>query len=118
MTHKEVTDRLRSGQSLVVGINYGTLNDLMPALSGSKTFRGGHFIMLGGYAGPDVPDKDGFRPREEWTRLGDPLHDGRQSYPKGWQTVRVRRYLRAAETFGAAGKGRAKVLALRKAKER
>lgn len=98
-THDLVAERLRDGHPMVLLIDYGRLNDLMPALSGSPTYRGLHFVCLAGFD-------------SGWTRLGDPLHDGRRAgIPKGWQTVRVMRYLRAAETAGtpAAGKGHAKV---------
>ena len=105
----DVVDYLRDGYALNVGVDYGAVNDLMPKLSGSRTFRGGHFVSMHGAV------RQG---GEWWTRLGDPLHDGRQSYPRGWQTVRVERYLRAAETFGGAGQRRAKVLLVRPAKER
>lgn len=107
LSHTDVIRELKDGCGVIVGIDYGRLNDLMPRLSGSTTFRGGHFIVLQGF-------ENGF------CRLGDPLHDGRQNYPRGWQTVRVLRYLRAAETFGApkAGEGKAKVCVLQPAKQR
>lgn len=110
-THDQVIKMLSEGRCLVVAINYGTLNDLMPALSGSPTFRGGHAIALQG-----LVRQNGVA----WTRLGDPLHDGRrQGIPRGWQTVRVRRYLRAAETWGLprVGKGKAAVLWVAKAED-
>lgn len=112
VTHGDVVRQLRQGRWVVVAIDYGRLNDLMPSLSGSTTFRGGHSIVLGGYAkgSNDVA----------WTYLGDPLHDGgAPGRPRGWQRVRVRRYLRAAETFGIpkAGKGHAYVLWVSQAEE-
>jgi hypothetical protein len=112
LPHGIVVEHLRRGSAVIVGIDYGRLNDLMPRLSGSTTFRGGHYVVLWGYEAQGGV---------AWTRLGDPLHDGRRpGIPRGWQTVRVLRYLRAAETFGVpdAGKGRAKVCIVRETKER
>lgn len=110
MPHSQVIKLLSEGRCLVVAVNYGTVNDKLPRLSGSTTFRGGHAIMLQGLA----------RQRGvAWTRLGDPLHDGRRAgIPKGFQRVRVRRYLQAAETWGGVGKGRAAVLWVSKAEDR
>lgn len=108
----DIADALRRGCAVVVGIDYGRLNDLMPRLSGSPAFRGQHFVCLQGHE----------RTRgSAWTHLGDPLHDGRRpGIPRGWQTVRLARYLRAAETFGTpkAGAGKAKVCLILPAKER
>lgn len=105
ISHGDIVKLLAEGRSFVVGIDYGRLNDLMPRLSGSPSFRSGHAVMMQG-----LKRQRGVA----WTRLGDPLHDGRVSsgrrVPKGFQTVRVRRYLRAAETFGGAGEGHAWVL--------
>lgn len=103
VTHQQAMNYLDQHCWLVVGIDYGRLNDLMPHLSGS-TFRGGHFIALGPLPGAVA-------------MLGDPLHDGRRpGIPRGWQTVHPMRYLRAAETFGGRsdpGHGRAKIMVVR-----
>lgn len=110
VSHDRVVQMLAEDRCIVVAIDYGRLTDLMPALSGSATFRGGHAIALQG-----LVRQNGVA----WTRLGDPLHDGRisggRTVPKGWQTVRVRRYLRAAEPY--AGKGQAIVLWLSPAED-
>ena len=109
--HDDIIRWLIQGRTLVVAVSYAAVNDLMPSLSGSSTFRGGHAISLQGLE----------RDRSvAWTRLGDSLHDGRRKgVPRGWQTVRVRRYLRAAEAWGSprVGKGRAAVLWLSPAEE-
>lgn len=107
VSHGQIVTWLERGYWLVVGLDYGRLNDLMPALSGSPTFRGGHFVTIGGHARQQGTD---------WCYLYDSLHDGRRAgIPRGVQTVRVLRYLRAAETFGTpkAGTGRAKVCLVR-----
>ena len=102
MTYDQVVSLLERGRSVVVAVSYAAVNDLMPALSGSTTWRGGHAIALQGLVSQHGVD---------WTHLGDPLHDGRRpGIPRGWQTVRVRRYLRAASAWGGVGAGRAAVL--------
>lgn len=108
VSHDFIVTQLAKGRSFVVAINYGTVNDRTPELSGAPSFRGGHAIYLGG-----LVRKNGIA----YSRLGDSLHDGRVSsgkrVPRGFQTVRVRRYLRAAETWGTGGgvgKGRAMVM--------
>jgi hypothetical protein len=108
ISHDDAVALLRQGRYLHVAIDYGRLNDLMPHLSGSPTYRGGHAIGLYGLD----QDEDGW----PWTLLYDPLHDGRRhGIPRGIQTVRVRRYLRAAETWGTpqAGRGNAYVVVIR-----
>ena len=108
MAHRACAELLQEGRALIVLIDYGRLNDLMPRLSGSPTYRGLHFVTLVGH-GEDAHGTD-------WTYLYDPLHDGRRpGIPRGVQSVRIERYLRAAETAGTpkAGPGRAKVAIVR-----
>lgn len=111
LTHDTIVNWLARGAWIDVLIDYGRLNDLMPRLSGSPTYRGLHFVGLGGHAVA----------RDVWCYLYDSLLDGRPArfpdgtvrghVPRGVQTVRVKRYLRAAETAGdpPAGTGKAKV---------
>lgn len=104
LSHDQVIEQLRLGHAVLVGIDYGRLNRLMPRLSGARTFNQGHAITLRGLA---------MRNGVAWTNLYDPLHDGRRSdVPKGIQRVRVRRYLRVAESFGLppAGRSNARVV--------
>lgn len=104
VSHGDAIALLKRGKFLHVAIDYGRLNDLMPNLSGSSTFMGGHAIGLYGHA---------FANGRHWSYLYDPLHDGRRrGIPKGVQKVRVRRYLRAAETWGNAGPGHAWVVVI------
>lgn len=110
VTHDQAVKLLKRGFFLYTAIDYGRLNKLMPRLSGDSDFRGGHAIGLLGYA----DDRNG-----KWTWLEDPLHDGRRpGIPKGWQKVRIKRYLRAAESWGVpkAGPGRAYVVIIGKGK--
>lgn len=101
ISHDDAIVLLKAGRYLHVAIDYGRLNDLMPRLSGSSTYRGGHAIGLLGH-------------ERDWALLYDPLHDGRRKgIPRGIQTVRIRRYLRAAETWGDAGTGNAYVIVIR-----
>lgn len=107
LTFKECAQKLKAGHALFVGIDYDRLNRLMPRLSGSRTYRKGHAIGLRGFKW------DG---RYVWTLLYDPLHDGRRpGIPRGIQTVRLRKYLRAAETWGypQPGPGHARVAIIR-----
>jgi len=100
-SHATIISNLKAGRAVTVAVDYGTVNRLMPHLSGSPTFREGHAITLVGYGKADGV---------VWAWLYDPLHDGRQpGIPKGAQPVRVLRYLRAAESFGRppAGPSRA-----------
>ena len=103
LTFGEVINLLREGRFLHVAIQYSVVNNLMPGLSGAPDFNDGHAIGLYGYEWQNVA----------WTYLYDPLHDGRRAgIPKGVQTVRVKRYLRAAETWGNAGSGNAWVVVI------
>jgi hypothetical protein len=107
VTHGEAITLLKQGKFLHVAIMYERLNNLMPGLSGDPNFggpRSGHAIGLYGHE---------FARGWAWTYLYDPLHDGRHAgIPKGVQTVRVKRYLRAAETWGNAGSGNAWVVVI------
>lgn len=108
-THDNLIEELKQGHFIDLGIDYSIVNHLMPKLSGSPGYMGGHFVGLLGYG----KNSRGV----EWTWLYDPLFDGRRDgIPLGAQMVRVRRYLRAAETFGTpdAGPGRAKYAVLKR----
>lgn len=78
---------------------------------GSTTFNDAHAIVLVGARKRRV--KVGGKWRRWWyTRLGDPLMDGRRRpgslrrYPKGWQTARLWCYRAAAGAFGTGPDGR------------
>lgn len=112
ITHNEAVELLKMGRALHVAVDYGRLNDLMPKLSGSRSYRGGHAIELVGYA-----EGREHGHRVDWTYEYDPLHDGRApGVPRGLQKVRIKRFLRAAETWGIprAGAGNAYVVIIKK----
>lgn len=100
---REIGHALRKGKAVLVGIDYGRLNDRQPWLSGSKDFRKGHAILLRGWK---------WHKNRAWTLLYDPLHDGRRAgIPRGIQTVMLRRYLKNGETWGIPNPGRGRVRA-------
>jgi hypothetical protein len=75
----EVRQALADGHAISACVDYGTINDEAPELSGQRTFRTGHHLALLGFT-PNDPRTGGFNS----TIVHDPLFDGRT---KGWGTA-------------------------------
>jgi hypothetical protein len=91
----DVMDALKAGKGVCMQLNYGTINDQVPELSGSLDFRGGHSVFL-------VLDKN-----PNFIRMYDGLCDGRTrvvngkkvTYPRGPQKYPIYAIRKAAQTY-------------------
>jgi len=107
--YDSLAPKLRGGQMIHLGVDYGVLRDGR-APTASSTFRGGHYLCLlnGGV--------NSHGDRMVWD--GDPLFDGRRDYPKGWQKTRLAYIKAAAAEWGAEyiqpGYNKASFIAIKK----
>ena len=98
----EVRQALADGHAISACLDYGTINDQAPQLSGQRTFRTGHHVALLGFT-PNDPRAGGFNS----TTVHDPLFDGRTkdwgTAPLGPQLSRLRVYRDAMGAFRVNG---------------
>jgi len=98
----EARQALADGHAISACLDYGTINDVAPELSGQRTFRTGHHVALLGFT-PNDARTGGFNS----TTVYDPLFDGRTkawgTAPLGPQLSRLRVYRDAMGAFRVNG---------------